>query len=107
MSGKGNEAGALDALFEGDEVQEVLAERFYGGEPAKAEPRGRKRKRRKAKAKPDHYSVICISLYKEDLERLDAKVAELKESGHRKMSRSALIRFALDHMDTDKLPKAY
>ena len=27
MSGKGNEAGALDALFEGDEVQEVLAER--------------------------------------------------------------------------------
>ncbi|MCA9583551.1 MAG: hypothetical protein KC416_17250, partial [Myxococcales bacterium] len=35
------------------------------------------------------YKVICISLYKEDLARLDTKVASLKGSGHRKMNRSA------------------
>ncbi len=64
-------------------------------------------KRAKKKKKPDHYEVICISLYKEDLARLDAKVAKLKLSGHRKMSRSALIRYALDTADLDGLPRSY
>ena len=57
--------------------------------------------------KPDHYEVICISLYTEDLARLDAKVADLKVRGHRKMNRSSLIRFALDQVDASKLPRAY
>ncbi|MCZ7681915.1 MAG: hypothetical protein M5U28_25230 [Sandaracinaceae bacterium] len=51
--------------------------------------------------------MICISLYKEDLARLDAKVRELKERGHRKMSRSALIRYALDTVDLEALPRSY
>lgn len=87
-------------LFDGDEVREVLSETFYQeAAPAKS---------RRAKAlKPDHYEVICISLYKEDLARLDAKVQELKERGHRKMSRSALIRYALDTVELDKLPRSY
>lgn len=86
-------------LFDESEVREVLSETFYGGE---------KPKRARAKAlKPDHYEVICISLYKEDLERLDAKVRELKARGHRKMSRSALIRYALDTVELDKLPRSY
>ena len=46
-------------------------------------------------------------MYKEDLARLDEKVRALKDSGHRKMSRSALIRFALDQVDLTKLPKSY
>ena len=96
---------AMDALFE-DEVQEVLRDSFYASEKgpktAKAPP-----KRRRAKPKDVDYSVICISLYDEDLARLDEKVRALKESGHRKMSRSALIRFALDHVDLSELPKSY
>lgn len=88
-------------LFDGDEVREVLSETFYQ-EPVERPRRGR------AKAlKPDHYEVICISLYKEDLARLDAKVQELKEKGHRKMSRSALIRYALDTVDLEALPRSY
>ncbi len=75
---------------------EVLREEFYLPPAPRTKP-----------VRPEHYEVICISLYKEDLARLDAKVAELKARGHRKMSRSALIRFALDHVDTRKLPKAY
>ena len=51
--------------------------------------------------------MICISLYKDDLARLDAAVKKLKAQGHRKMSRSALIRYALDTMDTAGLPKSY
>ncbi len=94
---------AVRALFDGDEVSEVLEDTFYRRAPAKAG----KRKKRKRKAKPDHYEVICISLYTEDLERLDAKVKLLKERGHRKMSRSALIRYALDTADLGGLPRAY
>ena len=43
-----------------------------------------------------HYKVICISLYNEDLRRLDEKVEQLKKRGVRRASRSALIRHALD-----------
>lgn len=88
-------------LFDGEEVREVLSETFY------REPEKQTKRRRAKTIKPDHYEVICISLYKEDLERLDAKVRELKENGHRKMSRSALIRFALDTVDLEALPRGY
>jgi len=94
------------ALFDRDEVREVLEETFYKREPAKAEAKPARRKRPKKK-KPAHYEVICISLYTEDLARLDEKVKSLKTRGHRKMSRSALIRYALDTVDLDGLPRAY
>lgn len=92
-------------VFDDSEVKAVLRDGFYG--QGEARPGLRKRRQPRKKKKPDHYEVICISLYNEDLERLDQKVAELKRSGHRKMSRSALIRFALDHVDTSKLPRSY
>ena len=101
---RGPESGqrnALDSMFSQEEVGEVLQDTFYKA-PTKARPK------RKLKAeKPTHYEVICISLYKEDLKRLDAMVSSLKERGHRKMSRSGLIRFALDHVDLDSLPRSY
>lgn len=87
------------AIFDDGEVQEVLREQFYAREPkgpAKARP-----------PKPDHYEVICISLYREDLERLDEMVGALKARGLRKMNRSALIRYALDQVKTDKVPRGY
>lgn len=94
----------MKEVFDQDEIDQVLSAKFYKAK----EPATRKTtSRRRTKKTPVHYDVICISLYKEDLKRLDQNVRELKDSGHRKMSRSALIRFALDTMDTDKLPKAY
>ena len=51
------------------------------------------------------YKVISISLYVEDIERLDAMVEVLKGRGFTKASRSALIRFALDTVDLEKVPK--
>lgn len=101
-------ARAMDALFDGDEVREVLREAFYTPAPAKKPlAKASSKGKAKAKPKPSHYEVICISMYREDLDRLDEEVAKLKAAGHTKMSRSGLIRFALDHMDTSKLPKAY
>ena len=125
-----NHARAVRELLDHEEVREVLRDTFYRApvavpraepipEPraqgvreesvlrplASADTEPRRKLKRAKKTKPDHYDVICISLYKEDLERLDAKVAELKSRGHRRVTRSALIRHALDTIAMDALPK--
>ena len=99
---KRREGTGVNGVLEEDEVSAVLRDSFYGGKPTK-----RSRAKRKKKKKPDHYDVICISLYKEDLAQLDKMVAKLKKQGHRRISRSALIRFALDEVDIGDFPRAY
>ncbi len=61
----------------------------------------------KRKEKPTHYKVVSISLYLDDIARLDDLVKELKRRGFTKMNRSALIRFAIDTVDINKLPRQY
>ena len=100
---KKRDGTGVEGVLEEDEVSAVLRDSFYGGN---AKKRGRG-KAKKSKKKPDHYDVICISLYKEDLAQLDEMVAKLKKRGHRRISRSALIRFALDQVDIRDLPRAY
>jgi hypothetical protein len=82
-----------------DEAEGILREQFYGRKVAPPA--------QETRAKPTHYKVICISLYTEDISRLEAKVAELKRRGHTKANKSALIRYALDSVDLDKMPKGY
>jgi hypothetical protein len=77
----------------------ILREQFYGKKLAPAA--------RPAKEKPTHYKIVCISLYTEDIARLDGMVAELKRRGHTKANKSAVIRFALDNCDLAKMPKGY
>jgi hypothetical protein len=102
---KRREAAGVRTVLEEDEVSAVLRGSFYGDKPGK---RGRaKPKKAKKEKKPDHYDVICISLYKEDLAQLDKMVAKLKKQGHRRISRSALIRFALDQVEIQDFPRAY
>ncbi|UJR80737.1 hypothetical protein [Sandaracinus amylolyticus] len=100
-------ARAVRELFDDGEVREVLRETFYRAEApsrtvAKTTPEAETssgKRKRVQKPKPDHYEIICISMYKEDLARLDEKVAALKSRGHRRMTRSALIRWALDQIE--------
>ena len=58
----------MNEVLEEDELSAVLRDSFYGSTGAK---RVRTKKKSAAKKKPDHYDVICISLYKEDLAQLD------------------------------------
>ena len=88
-------------VLDGDEVQGVLTGAFYQAPPESG--RMLKADRESAKAKPTHYKVICISIYKRDLEDLEAKVAELKRRGWTKANKSQLIRLALSQIDLDKL----
>lgn len=88
---------------------ELLRDAFFG-EPARSARPSRTSgatEPASAKPKPTHYKVVSISLYKEDIERLEAMVAELKRRGHTKANKSSLIRFALDHVDLDAVPRGY
>jgi hypothetical protein len=76
----------------------LLDETFYA--PAKV-------KKKDQKPKPSHYKVVSISLYQEDIEHLEALVKELKKRGYTKANKSQLIRFALDTVNIDKLPRGY
>lgn len=58
-----------------------------------------------AKQRPTHYKVICISLYNEDIDRLEGLVRELKRRGHSKANKSQVIREALLQIDLDKVPR--
>ena len=53
------------------------------------------------KPKPTHYKIVCISLYVEDIARLDELVAELKRRGHTKANKSQVIRAALEQIERD------
>ena len=71
---------------------------------ADATPIVTRRQRKPMKpAKPTHYKVICISMYTRDLDELSTKVNELKKRGMTKLSKSELIRIALDRLDLDQI----
>ena len=85
-----------------DEADGILSDEFYGRKvaaPVREPP--------KEKPRPTHYKVVCISLYTEDIARLEALVRDLKARGHTKANKSAVIRFALDSCDVTKMPKGY
>lgn len=103
--------------LEGDDL---LLERVFGGpakpvtehlrnrgrvtrQETKAEKTGRLLRERAVK--PDHYKIVSISLYNEDIDRLNMMVDELKRRGHFKANKSMLIRHALEQIDLDQIPK--
>jgi hypothetical protein len=57
--------------------------------------------------KYNHFKVVAVSIYTDDLVRLDQMVEALKIRGQKHASRSALIRFALRQVKLDdvRLPR--
>lgn len=96
---------AHDPLSDADAI---LTEEYYGrrrdGSESPDVSRNSKARGASKQPRPTHYKVICISMYTQDLEDLDAKVAELKRRGWTKANKSQLIRLALSQIDIDKLP---
>lgn len=103
-----------------EEEEDVLAHSFYnpGPPPAPAPPvpppapntdssASSSRQPKLKPPKPAHYKTVSISLYIDDIERIDSLVRELKRRGFTKMNRSALIRFAIDTVDIDDMPRQY
>jgi len=104
MSDRNELRQAARKVLDVDEVEGVLSSSFYAPSSeerpvlyaADAAPR---------EEKPTHYKVICISMYTDDLKRLDTMVDTLKARGLTKANRSALIRYALGAIDLDNVPK--
>jgi hypothetical protein len=104
MSDRNELRQAARKVLDVDEVEGVLSSSFYAPSSedrpvlyaAEPQPQGEK---------PTHYKVICISMYTEDLKRLDTMVDTLKARGLTKANRSALIRYALGAIDLDSVPK--
>jgi hypothetical protein len=99
---QGDYRSAARNLLDGDEVQDVLSGAFYTPPP---DGRRLRAKPVAKPAKPTHYKVICISMYVEDLGKLDEMVDELKSRGLTKANRSALIRYALSQVNLDTVPR--
>ena len=89
---------AHDPLSDADAI---LSEEYYGRRPAN----GPVAAKRPKQPRPTHYKVICISMYTDDLKRLDTMVESLKARGLTKANRSALIRYALSEVNLERVPK--
>ncbi len=81
----------LDNPLEGEDL---LRNAMYG--PGKPAPRPARRA-----AKPEHYKIVSISLYTEDIARLERMVQTLKRRGVYKANKSQLIRHALRRLELD------
>jgi hypothetical protein len=92
---------ATASAVDRNEVEGVLSSNFYTNKP---DSDGEQSDQRRSQ-KPTHYKVICISLYNDDLKRLDAMVDSLKARGMTKANRSALIRYALGEVDLETVPR--
>jgi hypothetical protein len=91
---------ATARVLDRDDIDGVLGGSFYA--PKSSE---RNATPRVPGERPTHYKVICISMYTDDLERLDEMVQTLKARGLTKANRSALIRYALGSVKLDEVPK--
>lgn len=102
MSDRDDFRQAAAKILDRDEVDGVLSSSFYStaerARQVSREPAAREEK-------PVHYKVICISMYTDDLKRLDEMVDSLKARGLTKANRSALIRYALGEVDLDRVPR--
>jgi hypothetical protein len=100
MSNRNDLRQATAKILEASDVEGVLSQTYYSSSASAAKsPEGR------GSEKPTHYKVICISMYVEDLQRLDQMVDSLKARGLTKANRSALIRYALGAVDLETVPK--
>jgi hypothetical protein len=114
-------------VFESDDVRSILRDGFFSSAPDAPsdedalddEPlaegggrrslttaqRAKKSTKKAPKERPDHYKVICISMYNDDLALLDRVVKELKKRGFTKANRSAVLRAAMQQFDPSKVAK--
>lgn len=84
------------------EGEELLLDAMFG--PGREAPSLRRARSVARNAeKPQHYKIVSISLYLEDIERLEKIVGELKARGHTKANKSQVIRAALMQLDVDSV----
>lgn len=98
-------AGDEEAGLGNDPLADVpadpLVEHFYV--PPRA-PRKKKGKGRQPLPDGRSFRLVTFSFYEEDVARLDELLAEARRQGHRRVSRSQIVRLALRQVDLKALP---
>lgn len=104
-----DESGDDDELGLGDDPlagNDPLVEHFY--QRPRGDTEGRSKRARGKGRQPlkegRTYRLVTFSFYEEDVARLDALLLEAKKKGHRRVSRSQLVRLALRQVDLTDLP---
>ncbi len=87
------------------EGEQLLLDALFGAPQQPVAPRRPQPVRRTPAPKPQHYKIMSISMYTEDIERLEEMVRELKRRGHYKANKSQLIRHALSRVNLDEVPE--
>lgn len=98
----------LKKTQDNSELVETLYSR-RAGMPAMVPRNSRRRQRLKKRRgrRPSHYKLVCISLYNHDIQKLEQHVQILKQRGHTKANKSQVIRFAIDKVPVEKMPRVY
>jgi hypothetical protein len=93
-----------DPLADEEPSRDPLAEHFYRRSPTE-KPRRARAKGRQPLKDGKTFRLVTFSFYEEDVARLDALLAEAKKKGHKRVSRSQIVRLALRQVDVSDLPE--
>jgi hypothetical protein len=100
----GDELGLGDDPL-ADQPRDPLLEAFYGPAPTRRAPTKNKRARGRQPLKDGKtFRLVTFSFYEADVARLDKLLADARKRGHRRVSRSQIVRLALRQVDLSQLP---
>jgi hypothetical protein len=87
-----------------EDEPDPLAAHFYGDKPAARTRKGARGGGRQPLADGRTFRLVTFSFYEEDVARLDALLEQARRAGHRRVSRSQLVRLALRQVNIAELP---
>jgi len=95
-----------DVLGEIPSPEAIMRKHFYRKSEEAAEPEVQLQST-EADEEDAGFRRVNISLFPEDIELLDAMVRTLRKRGYRRVSKSQIIRYALQTVDLEKMPQSY
>jgi hypothetical protein len=94
-----------DVLGEIPSPETIMRQHFYRKSEAAAEPEPRLSP--VDEEEEGGFRRVNISLFPEDIELLNEMVRTLRKRGYRRVSKSQIIRYALQTVDLEKMPQSY
>jgi hypothetical protein len=94
-----------DVLGEIQSPEAIMRKHFYRKSEETAEPESRLSP--VDEEEEAGFRRVNISLFPEDIELLNEMVRTLRKRGYRRVSKSQIIRYALQTVDLEKMPQSY
>jgi hypothetical protein len=95
-----------DVLGDIPSPEAIMRQHFYRKSEAAAEPEVQPSPTEEDE-EDTGFRRVNISLFPEDIELLDTMVRMLRKRGYRRVSKSQIIRYALQTVDLEKMPQSY